>query len=639
MERSTKELEREVSGMFNALAISFYSFNGCVKDVIRRAKGNPDKTGSQRRDALKRLVDLTHSPHENLKILAAQNIRYLFVDFPELEEEAINAVYDLCEDQSPRVRVEGYAAITHLSNADHKLVKRNADVLLQLLQSDEVDEVSVVKKACMEHLDMDPKVTLGVLCDQIAPLDDTTDEEEQSIRDRLRSVVLAFMTGEARRAIVERHALPGSDAEEAYITNLLTVIPKLGYSDAEIIVKELLIPLKAYKAPSPRGHILLQTILDKVAEYLQLGTRSGDASLLRSAQPYLDLANFVVVEKQAAPAIQLLRFYCSSISTKMTLQKFSKDDQALIVSRLVETLAAADTRHQTPDEGPSLEALSRQIIDSCPFLLESLRLSATSPPRFMNACAVLLRACLRRKRNTSWTPPPNLITALNKVQATVTKAQSQDVFDLIRSLVPPASTSIKLQSKPTTPDTSATPTSQSVKNNGLPASLPERPQAPYPARRMHIQSNARPQNRDQIMAGPRPSSPVPTTAKHQIAPEPSNRPPKRQKGGDDDAHVEAGPSLLSRLGTALSSTPMPRANPPGWTAAQLSHAAAVENLPLHGEWSIRGAAKLGDRNTTLQPPRQPMPTPSYSLLERLEGGSTGGENPRDEWGKRHRGRP
>jgi hypothetical protein len=80
-----------------------------------------------------------------------------------------------------------------------------------------------VKKALTEHLDMDPKVTLGVLCDQVSPPDESMDDEEQAIRDRLRSLVLSFLTGEAKRAIVERHAVPLSVAEEVLINSLLGV--------------------------------------------------------------------------------------------------------------------------------------------------------------------------------------------------------------------------------------------------------------------------------------------------------------------------------------------------------------------------------------------------------------------------------
>lgn len=89
---------------------------------------------------------------------------------------------------------------------------------------DEPDEVLVVKKALTEHLDMDPVVTLTVLCDQIVPMDDPMDEEEQSIRDRLRALVLAFISGEAKRGIVERHAnVQGSPAEDVLVTSLLKV--------------------------------------------------------------------------------------------------------------------------------------------------------------------------------------------------------------------------------------------------------------------------------------------------------------------------------------------------------------------------------------------------------------------------------
>ena len=66
--------------------------------------------------------------------------------------------------------------------------------------------MEVVEAQLTEHLDMDPTVTLGVLCDQVAPLDEAQDDEEQAIRDRLRGLVLNFMTGKARRAITERHA-------------------------------------------------------------------------------------------------------------------------------------------------------------------------------------------------------------------------------------------------------------------------------------------------------------------------------------------------------------------------------------------------------------------------------------------------
>lgn len=74
---------------------------------------------------------------------------------------------------------------------------------------------------------MDPAVTLGVLCDQIVPPDEPIDDEEQVIRDRLRLLVLSFITGDAKRAIVERHtSSPGSAAEEVLVSGLLKVVDR-----------------------------------------------------------------------------------------------------------------------------------------------------------------------------------------------------------------------------------------------------------------------------------------------------------------------------------------------------------------------------------------------------------------------------
>lgn len=91
------------------------------------------------------------------------------------------------------------------------------------MSRDERDEVGIVKKALLEHLDMDPPVTLGVLCDQILLPDEPMDEEEQHIRDRLRSLVIHFLTGEAKRTIIRHAGRPGIGAEEVLVSELVVV--------------------------------------------------------------------------------------------------------------------------------------------------------------------------------------------------------------------------------------------------------------------------------------------------------------------------------------------------------------------------------------------------------------------------------
>ncbi|KAJ6616684.1 hypothetical protein B0H10DRAFT_2036577 [Mycena sp. CBHHK59/15] len=338
-----------------------------IQDLIRKAKANPDKSGNFRRNTLKKLIDLTHTPHPSLKILAAQNIPDLYSDFPDQEEAAINAVYDLCEDQSAIVRKQGYEAITAVSRAANKWVKRNTDVLLQLLQSDEPDEVVVVKQALIAHLDLEPRVTLGVLCDQVMPaVEATADAEELYMRDRLRALVLAFLNGEAKRAIVERHALPDSDAEHVLVNGLMAALPKLSAADTEIVVKKLLLSLHSYGPGSPRIDALLQALRAKAQLCLKADLAQNTLATTRF---YIDLMAYLVIEKPLGTPIELMRFYLPSLVAKMTIQRLSTDDQIFVICSMAEALSVCEKNTKDRDL-PQLSTLRNQSVDASPNLFE-----------------------------------------------------------------------------------------------------------------------------------------------------------------------------------------------------------------------------------------------------------------------------
>lgn len=88
---------------------------------------------------------------------------------------------------------------------------------------DEPEEVAVVKVALLKHLDMDPPVTLGVLCDQIVPPEEDLDDDERQTRERLRSLVLSFLATDAMGAIQRYTDPPGSEAEHVLVTQLILV--------------------------------------------------------------------------------------------------------------------------------------------------------------------------------------------------------------------------------------------------------------------------------------------------------------------------------------------------------------------------------------------------------------------------------
>ena len=90
---------------------------------------------------------------------------------------------------------------------DQTTLKRNVDVLIQLLQcgehtslshrleafrhweTDNPEEIIHIRQGLVQHLSIDPNVTMSVLCDQL-----TWTEDELGNREQLRTRVLEFLT-------------------------------------------------------------------------------------------------------------------------------------------------------------------------------------------------------------------------------------------------------------------------------------------------------------------------------------------------------------------------------------------------------------------------------------------------------------
>jgi hypothetical protein len=86
----------------------------------------------------------------------------------------------------------------------------------------------VVKAALIQHLELDSKVFLRVLCDQIVPPDDPIEDEDKLIRERLRRLVIVFLAEEAREPLLSRLQSQqgdggGAEQELALVDTLLKV--------------------------------------------------------------------------------------------------------------------------------------------------------------------------------------------------------------------------------------------------------------------------------------------------------------------------------------------------------------------------------------------------------------------------------
>ncbi|KAF7376656.1 ArAE-2 domain-containing protein [Mycena sanguinolenta] len=545
-----------------------------IRDLIRQANANREKSGDLRLKALHKLIDLTRTQKTSLKILAAKNIPFLFSDFQDEEEAAINAV-----------RKEGYNAITAISKVANKWVKRNTDVLLQLLQSDEPDEVIVVKQALIEHLDLDPRVTLGVLCDQLLPAETSmVDPDELYMRDRLRTLVLAFLTGEAKEAILERHALPKSEGEGVLIEGILAAIPILTPPDTDIVVKQLLLQLHSFRLGSSRSNVLLPVLVNKAKLCLKADVLQQRPSLA-TTRFYMELMAHIAVEKSIGSPMDLLRFYLPDLVSKGSLQRFSPSDQIFVICNMAEALAACEKDVNTSHPS-QLSVLRNQSVEASPNLFECLARAGMANERSRSACRVILQSCLHRK-GEGWKVPAHFRSPLETLR---TKSeQFKDVQDLIRSLVSPAEASAK-----------------EVVESKLSAGTSPKP--PPPGQRLMPGSSLRhslPNREMPVVSTSGSNERVHAVNRNSYGADSSPRPVKRARTDSDEP-----PSLLSRLATKETDH-RPNVARPGRAAQQKPVSAAdTDNSIPRGGYSIKGAAKALNESPT------PSKAPS-SLLNRI----------------------
>ncbi|XP_041074905.1 apoptosis inhibitor 5-like [Polyodon spathula] len=128
---------------------------------------------SQHKDAYQRILDgVKGGPKE--KRLAAQFIPKFFKSFPELADAAINAQLDLCEDEDVSIRRQAIKELPQFAAGEN--LPRIADILTQLLQSDDSAEFNLVNVALLSIFKMDAKGTLGGLFTQILQGEDIVRE-------------------------------------------------------------------------------------------------------------------------------------------------------------------------------------------------------------------------------------------------------------------------------------------------------------------------------------------------------------------------------------------------------------------------------------------------------------------------------
>lgn len=89
------------------------------------------------------------------KRLASQFIAKFFKHFPNLHDEAIEAQFDLCEDEDVTIRKQAIKDLPSICKDNKEHTQRIADILGQLLQSDDSTEITIVTNSFITILKND----------------------------------------------------------------------------------------------------------------------------------------------------------------------------------------------------------------------------------------------------------------------------------------------------------------------------------------------------------------------------------------------------------------------------------------------------------------------------------------------------
>ncbi|XP_026747249.1 apoptosis inhibitor 5 [Trichoplusia ni] len=117
------------------------------------------------------------------KRLASQFIAKFFNSFPTLADQAIEAQFDLCEDDDVAIRKQAIKDLPTLCKDHKEHTQRIADILAQLLQSEDTTEINVVSNSLLAILKIDPK---GALTGMFSQIHQNTDSEvtNEIVRER-----------------------------------------------------------------------------------------------------------------------------------------------------------------------------------------------------------------------------------------------------------------------------------------------------------------------------------------------------------------------------------------------------------------------------------------------------------------------
>ncbi|CAL8074445.1 unnamed protein product [Orchesella dallaii] len=236
---------------------------------------------------------------EKQKRLASQFITRFVDSFPKLEMAAIGALFDLCEDDDVSIRKQAERDLVTVCKKIPHLVVNVADTLAQILQTENMGELSVVYSSLISLLHIDADRALMGIFAQIRT-------GEQLVKERC----LKFLETKIAALGPEMLTL---EFERRLFSEALQSVKALGGNNEFLVLMGILKSTKLSKIDEGRMYFvrIVEALLDIKKDFLAV-EESKIAQLLTCSDfvfPYFhELAN-------SAP---LFIYYCTRVIPKLT---------------------------------------------------------------------------------------------------------------------------------------------------------------------------------------------------------------------------------------------------------------------------------------------------------------------------------
>nr|ODN91944.1 hypothetical protein L203_01198 [Cryptococcus depauperatus CBS 7841] len=249
----------------------------------------PTSTAEDRRRFHSHLISLPASGSYESKSFFGTLVPKFFAEFEDLQDSAIDALLDLCEDEDEKIRMIGIKGLGPTAKADPRWVRGNTGVLLQLLASRmffrlpsrgcklneaETRELKYVRESLHTLLTVSPSDVFSVMADDCRSSEDETGASRNNILD-----FLEYDSVTDRSELLEsgKH----TDVEDTFRREFVSVLPEVNQDEKKKIIK-LLIPLSTVSGNNTSP----ETVAETVKNITRLATPE---SSLKKTQPIIQL--------------------------------------------------------------------------------------------------------------------------------------------------------------------------------------------------------------------------------------------------------------------------------------------------------------------------------------------------------------